>query len=62
MKIQLRTNRNKRKEKTEKINVKLNTELNKYGVKLIKVIGIVGLIIGFVVLILFYFLVFTKLF
>lgn len=62
MKFPLRTNRIKRKDKIEENNVKLNIELDKYGVKLIKVIGIVGLVIGFIVLILFYFLVFTKLF
>lgn len=62
MKFPLRTNRIKRKDKIEENNVKLNIELDKYGVKLIKVIGIAGLIIGFIVLILFYCLAFTKLF
>jgi len=62
MKFPLRTNRIKRKDKIEENNLKLNIELDKYGVKLIKIIGVVGLIIGFVVLIIFYFWVFKKMF
>ena len=62
MKFPLRTNRIKRKDKIEENNLKLNIELDKYGVKLIKAIGIVGLIIGIVALALFYFWVFKKMF
>ena len=62
MKFPLRTNRIKRKDKIEENDVKLHIELDKYGVKLIKVIGVVGLIIGFMVLILFYVWVFKKMF
>jgi hypothetical protein len=62
MKFQLKTNRIKRKDITEENNSKLNVELDNFGVKLIKVIGVVGLIIGFVVLIVFYYWVFKKMF
>jgi hypothetical protein len=62
MQFPLRTNRIKRKDKIEENNLKFNIELDNYGVKLIKIIGVVGLIIGFVVLIIFYFGVFTKMF
>jgi hypothetical protein len=62
MKFTLRTNRIKRKDLTEENNSKINVELDNYGVKLIKVIGIVGLIIGIVALALFYFWVFKKMF
>jgi len=62
MKFPLKTNRIKRKDKIEENNIKLNIELDNYGVKLIKVIGIAGLIIGFVALAVFYFWVFKKMF
>ncbi|GAA4052968.1 hypothetical protein GCM10022389_20590 [Flavobacterium cheonanense] len=62
MKFPLKTNRIKRKDTIEENNLKLNIELDNFGIKLIKVIGIVGLIIGFVVLIVFYFWVFKKMF
>lgn len=62
IKSPLKINRIKRKDKTEEYNLKLNIELDNFGVKLIKVIGIVGLIIGFVVLIVFYVWVVKKLF
>jgi hypothetical protein len=62
MKFPLKTNRIKRKDIAEENNLKLNIELDNFGIKLIKVIGVVGLIIGFVVLIVFYFWVFKKMF
>jgi hypothetical protein len=62
MSFPLRTNRIKRKDKIEEHNLKLNIELDKYGVKLIKIIGIVGIIIGFVVLIMFYIWLLKKMF
>ena len=62
MKFPLKKNRIKRKDITEENNLKLNVELDKYGVKLIKVIGIVGVITGIVVLAVFYFWVFKKMF
>ena len=62
MQFPLRTKRIKRKDVIEEKNLKLNIELDNYGVKLIKVIGSIGLIIGLVVLIVFYFWVFKKLF
>lgn len=62
MKFPLKKNRIKRKDITEENNLKLNVELDKYGVKLIKVIGIVGVIIGIVVLAVFYFWVVKKMF
>jgi hypothetical protein len=62
MKLTLRKNRIKRKDLAEENNSKINIELDNYGVKLIKSIGIVGLIIGIVALALFYFWVFKKMF
>lgn len=62
MKFPLKTNRIKRKDTIEENNLKLNIELDNFGIKLIKVIGVVGLIIGFVVLIVFYYWVFKKMF
>ena len=62
MQFPLRTKRIKRKDVIEEKNLKLNIELDNYGVKLIKVIGSIGLIIGLVVLIVFYFWIFKKLF
>ncbi len=62
MKGTLRKNRIKRKDLAEENNSKLNIELDNYGVKLIKSIGIVGLIIGIVALAVFYFWVFKKMF
>jgi hypothetical protein len=62
MKFTLRKNRIKRKDLAEENNSKLNIELDNYGVKLIKAIGIVGLIIGIFALALFYFWVFKKMF
>lgn len=62
MKFTLRKNRIKRKDLAEENNSKINIELDNYGVKLIKSIGVVGLIIGIVALALFYFWVFKKVF
>jgi hypothetical protein len=62
MKLTLRKNRINRKDLAEENNSKNNIELDNYGVKLIKSIGIVGLIIGIVALALFYFWVFKKMF
>ena len=62
MKLTLRKNRINRKDLVEENNSKNNIELDNYGVKLIKSIGIVGLIIGIVALALFYFWVFKKMF
>ena len=62
MKFPLRNNRIKRKDITEESNLKHNIELDNFGVKLIKGIGIVGAIIGIVVLVVFYFWVFKKIF
>lgn len=62
MPFPLKTNRIKEKDITEEKNLKLNIELVSYGVKLIKVIGVIGLIIGIVALTLFYFWVFKKMF
>ena len=62
MKFTLRKNRIKRKDLAEENNSKLNIELDNYGVKLIKSIGVAGLIIGIVALALFYFWVFKKVF
>ena len=62
MKGTLRKNRIKRKDLAEENNSKLNIELDNYGVKLIKSIGIVGLIIGIVALAVFYFWVLKKMF
>lgn len=62
MKLTLRKNRINRKDLAEENNSKINIELDNYGVKLIKSIGIVGLIIGIVALALFYFWVFKKMF
>jgi len=62
MNFPLRTNRIIRKDKIEEHNLKLNIELDKYGVKLIKIIGILGLTIGFLVLIIFYCWLFKKMF
>jgi hypothetical protein len=62
MKFPLRNNRIKRKDTTEENNLKHNIELDNFGVKLIKGIGIVGVIIGIVVLVVFYFWVFKKIF
>jgi hypothetical protein len=62
MKFPLKKNRIKRKDITEENNLKLNVELDNFGVRLIKVIGIVGVIIGIVVLAVFYFWVFKKMF
>lgn len=62
MKFPLKKNRIKRKDITEENNLKLNVELDSFGVKLIKVIGIVGVIISIVVLAVFYFWVFKKMF
>jgi hypothetical protein len=55
MKLTLRKNRINRKDLAEENNSKNNIELDNYGVKLIKSIGIVGLIIGIVALALCYF-------
>jgi hypothetical protein len=62
MKLTLRKNRIKRKDLAEENNSKINIELDNYGVKLIKSIGVVGLIIGIIALALFYFWVFKKVF
>jgi hypothetical protein len=62
MKLTLRKNRINRKDLAEENNSKNNIELDNYGVKLIKSIGIVGLIIGIVALAVFYFWVFKKMF
>jgi hypothetical protein len=62
MKLTLRKNRIKRKDLAEENNSKINIELDNYGVKLIKSIGVAGLIIGIVALALFYFWVFKKVF
>ena len=62
MKFPLKTNRIKRKDIAEENNLKLNIELDNFGVKLIKAIGIVGAIIGIVILAVFYFWVFKKIF
>ncbi len=62
MQFPLKTNRIKEKDITEEKNLKLNIELDSYGVKLIKVIGFIGLIIGLVILIVLYFWIFKKLF
>jgi hypothetical protein len=62
MKFPLRNNRIKRKDATEESNLKHNIELDNFGVKLIKGIGIVGAIIGIVALVVFYFWVFKKIF
>lgn len=62
MKFTLRKNRIKRKDLAEENNSKINIELDNYGVKLIKSIGVAGLIIGIVALALFYFWVFKKVF
>lgn len=62
MKFPLRNNRIKRKDITEESNLKHNIELDNFGVKLIKAIGIVGAIIGIVILAVFYFWVFKKIF
>jgi len=62
MKFPLRNNRIKRKDTTEENNLKHNIELDNFGVKLIKGVGIVGAIIGIVVLVVFYFWIFKKIF
>ena len=51
MKSLLRINRIIRTDIREDNNLKLNTELDNYGIKLIKVIGVFGLIAGIVILV-----------
>lgn len=47
-------NRLKRKDTIEDKNVKLNSELDNYGTKIIKVIGVFGLIIGILIVVAFW--------
>lgn len=50
MKSLLKINRIKRTDTHEDNNLKLNSELDKFGIKLIKIIGVFGLIAGIVIL------------
>jgi hypothetical protein len=62
MKSLLRINRIKRTDTREENNLKLNTELDNYGIKLIKVIGVFGLIAGIVILVTLFIWAITKLY
>ena len=62
MKSLLRINRIKRTDTREENNLKLNTELDNYGIKLIKVIGVFGLIAGIVILLALFIWAITKLY
>jgi len=62
MKSLLRINRIKRTDIREENNLKLNTELDNYGIKLIKVIGVFGLIAGIVILLALFIWAITKLY
>lgn len=62
MKSLLKINRIKRTDTREENNLKLNTELDNYGIKLIKVIGVFGLIAGIVILVALFIWVITKLY
>jgi hypothetical protein len=62
MKSLLRINRIKRTDIREENNLKLNTELDNYGIKLIKVIGVFGLIAGIVILLALFIWAITELF
>lgn len=62
MKSLLRINRIKRTDTREENNLKLNTELDNYGIKLIKVIGVFGLIAGIVILVALFIWAITKLY
>ncbi|MFM7311428.1 MAG: hypothetical protein ACKOZY_12525 [Flavobacteriales bacterium] len=59
---ELNQNRLKRTDSKEAQDVELDKDLDRYSIKLIKVIGIVGAILGVAILVAFWYWVFTKLF
>ncbi len=58
----LEENRNLRKNNRELENDKLESELNRFSISLIKIVGIAGGVIGLIILIVFWFWVLKKLF
>ena len=62
MKSLLKKNRIKRTDTLEDNNLKLNSELDRFGIKLIKIIGVFGLIAGIVILFAFLIWAVTKLY
>jgi hypothetical protein len=60
--MSLKKQREKRIDLKESHDQKLDQELDYFGVKLIKAIGIVGVIIGVVIIVLFWIWIFKKLY
>lgn len=60
--MSLRKQREKRKDIEEKHDQKLDHDLDVFGVKLIKWIGVIGAAIGLAILIAFWFWIFKKLY
>ena len=58
--MSLKKQREKRTDLKESHDQKLDQELDYFGVKLIKAIGIVGVIIGVVIIVLFWIWIFKK--
>jgi uncharacterized membrane protein YvbJ len=59
---ELEENRNSRKNSRENDEDHLEKELNRFSISLIKIVGIAGVIIGLIILIVFWFWVLKKLF
>jgi uncharacterized membrane protein YvbJ len=59
---ELEENRNSRKNSREHDQDQLEKELNRFSISLIKIVGIAGVIIGLIILIVFWFWVLKKLF
>lgn len=60
--MSLKKQREKRTDLKESYDQKLDQELDYFGVKLIKAIGIVGVIIGVIIIVLFWIWIFKKLY
>ena len=60
--MSLSKQREKRTDQKESQDQKLDQELDYFGVKLIKAIGIVGVIIGVIIIVLFWIWIFKKLY
>lgn len=59
---QLQENRNQRADSKEAQDNELDKDLDRYSVKLIKVVGVAGVVIGLAILVAFWYWVFMKLF